>query len=40
MDVVDFVVKFWIVGAVSINSWWEKTVFFEKTPFFCQVLDL
>ena len=28
-----------MLGAVSINSWWEKTAICEKTLFSCQVLD-
>ena len=40
MDFVDFFVKFWMLGALSINSSGQKTYFFEKTSFFCQVLDV
>ena len=25
-----FFVKFWMLGAVSINSWWEKTTFLKN----------
>ena len=34
MDFVDLFVKFWIVGAVSINSWWENHHFVRKHRFF------
>ena len=39
MDFVDLFVKFWIVGAVSINSSGQKTTFFAKISKNVKVLD-
>ena len=41
MDFVDVFVKFWMLRALSINSWGQKTAFFEKkTPKKVKVLDV
>ena len=32
MDFVDFLVKFWMLRALSINSWGKKRHFNKKCP--------